>query len=151
MAQLNIKTNKRRLNLFEQGETEVYITSPVTYSKITSDALLEAAARNSGVKQSVIYSGVLAVTNEFENFLLNGHSVQVPGLGTFRVSIRAKAVATQKEAGGSAVYRRSISYTPAPELKNKLQNMQLSAISSDILTSADDEEPAGDDEHNEGD
>ena len=42
MATVNIKTNKRRLRMVDQGETEVFVTSPITYSRIGSDDLLEA-------------------------------------------------------------------------------------------------------------
>ena len=139
MAKITIKTNKRRLNLFEQGETDVYVTSPVTYSKITADDLLEAAARNSGINDATIYAGMRAVVNEFENFLMNGHSVQVPLLGTYRLSLRGKAVATEEEAGANAIYRRGIIYTPTTRLKAKLNSINLSALPADILTTADDE------------
>ena len=146
MATINIKTNLRRVKFLGQDEeTDVYVTSPITYSKISSEDLLEAAARNSGINEATIYAGMKAVVNEFENFLMNGHSVQVPNLGTFRLSLRAKAVATQQEAGANAIYRRSILYTPTTRLKAKLKNINISAIPGDILTTADDEpEPAGD-------
>ena len=139
MAKITIKTNKRRMNLFEQGETDVYVTSPVTYSKITADDLLEAAARNSGINDATIYAGMRAVVNEFENFLMNGHSVQVPLLGTYRLSLRSKAVATEAEAGANAIYRRGIIYTPTTRLKAKLNSINLNALPADILTTADDE------------
>ena len=138
MATVNIKTNKRRLRMVDQGETEVFVTSPITYSRIGSDDLLEAAARNSGINEATIFAGMKGVVNEFENFLMNGHSVQVPLLGTFRISLRGKAVATQEEAGANAVYRRGIIYTPTTRLKAKLKSLSLSAIPADIETSADD-------------
>ncbi|MCH5176834.1 MAG: hypothetical protein J1F25_02345, partial [Prevotellaceae bacterium] len=75
---MKIKTNLRKLPFQEKP---IYITSPVHYSRIDSDALMEAAARNSGINEATIYAGMKAVLNEFENFLMNGHPVQVPLLG----------------------------------------------------------------------
>lgn len=137
---LLLKTNLKK---FAFQEKPLYVTSAVHYHRIESEDLLEAAARNSGINEATIYAGMKAVLNEFENFLLNGHSVQVPLLGTFRASVNAKGVDTNEEAGAQTVYRRRIIYTPSKKLKEKLNNMSLVSLQSDILTTADDDRKSG--------
>lgn len=130
-----VKTNLRKMSFQEKP---LYVTSPVHYNRITSEDLLEAASRNSGINEATIYAGLKAVLNEFENFLMNGHPVQVPLLGSFRVSFNAKGVDTNEEAGAQTVYRRRILFTPTSKLKSKLQSMSLTGLAADILTTADD-------------
>ena len=133
---MKVKTNLRK---FPFQEKPLYVTSPVQYNRIDSDALMEAAARNSGINEATIYAGLKAVLNEFEKFLMNGHPVQVPLLGTFRVSFNAKGVDTNEEAGAQTIYRRRILFKPATRLKSKLQAMSLTGLATDILTTADDD------------
>lgn len=135
-----VKTNLRKMPFQEKP---LYVTSPVRYNRITDDALLEAAARNSGINEATIYAGMKAVLNEFENFLLNGHPVQVPLLGSFRVSFNAKGVDVNEDAGVQTIYRRRILFRPSTRLKSKLQAMSIAALPADILTTADDDKPSG--------
>ncbi|MCH5177655.1 MAG: hypothetical protein J1F25_06495 [Prevotellaceae bacterium] len=135
-----VKTNLRK---FPFQEKPLYVTSAVHYNRITSEALLEAAARNSGINEATIYAGMKAVLNEFENFLLNGHSVQVPLLGSYRVSFRAKGVDSKEEAGANTIYRRRIIFSPSSRLQSKLKAMTIGSLAADILTTADDDKPSG--------
>ena len=137
---LVIKTNLKKLAFQEKP---LYVTSAVHYHRIDSEDLLEAASRNSGINEATIYAGMKAVLNEFQNFLMNGHSVQVPLLGSFRISISAKGVDTNEEAGAQTVYRRRILFTPAKKLKERLYNLPLQSLQADILTTADDDRKSG--------
>lgn len=133
-----IKSNLRNIAFKKES---AYLTTPVNYLRITSNELLEAAARNSGINKATIFAGLNAVVNEFENYLLKGHPVQVPELGSFRVSLNAKAAATAEEAGAKKVYRRRIIFTPTTDLRTKLNEVALTQLGADILTSADDPAP----------
>ena len=136
---MKVATRKQRIAYMKK---EMIVTKPVYYETVKEKELLEAAARNNGIKKGVINTAVEAVINEFKNFLFKGHPVVIPGLGTFKVRLQAHACETSDldNAGVSAVYRRGISYVADKELKQEAAGMGLSILERDIITMADDEE-----------
>ncbi len=137
MSKIWIKTNRQRLAALKK---EAYVTRVVSFTSVKKDALLEAAARNSGIKKGVIYSAMDAVMNEFMNFLVNGHPVQLPELGTFRFSVKARVADSVEEISADKVYRRKVVFTPSKHLKQQLGNTELIGLAKDITTSLDDKE-----------
>lgn len=119
-----LKANYQRVAVKDK---RAYVTRVVTYSKINKDALLRRAAANSGIRRGVIYTAADAIFNEFENFLLNGHSVELPILGNFRFGIHAKISDTREDAGAGKVYRKRLIYTPSAELKQKVKEVSLAS------------------------
>lgn len=122
MAKIWLRTKLQNLAMKKK---EAYVTRTVTFPPIDKDQLLERAADNSGIRRGVIYAAADAITNEIQNFLVNGHSVEVPLLGHFRFGINAKATNTEKEAGASQVYRRKIHYTPNKAIWRTLQQVNF--------------------------
>ena len=129
---------KSKLQNLAMKKTEAYVTRSITLPRIDKDTLLARAADNSGIRRGVFYQAVDALTNEFKNFLMNGHSVEVPEVGSFRFGVNAKATDTEAEAGAGQVYRRKILYVPNKNLWRLLQ--QVSLIDHDE-TDEDDDEP----------
>lgn len=102
-----------------------YVIRNDSYSLISNNEFISAVQRNSGLDAHIVQAASDAIAKEFQNLLLNGHAVTVPGLGIFRFALNAKAKATQKEAGAIAVYRKKILYRPAKELKVGLSKIAL--------------------------
>lgn len=122
MGKIILKGKRQYVHFLSKS---AYLTRTATYSKIDSDQLLERAADNSGVSKGVIYTALDAVMREFRNFLLNGHSVQLPEVGTFRFSIRCKAVDTAEEVTADNVSVRHIVYTPSTAMRTLIKNVSL--------------------------
>ncbi len=120
---------KSKLQNLAMKKKEAYVTRSVTLPRIDKDTLLERAADNSGIRKGVVYAAADAITNEIENFLLNGHSVEIPLLGSFRFGVNAKATDTEAEAGAGQVYRRKIIYTPSKPIWRALQTVSLVDVS----------------------
>ena len=116
---------KSKLQNLAMKKTEAYVTRSVTLPRIDKEQLLNRAADNSGISRGTIYAAADAINNEFENFIMNGHSVEVPLIGSFRFGVNAKATDTEAEAGAGQVYRRKIHYVPSKELWRKLQQVSL--------------------------
>jgi len=134
---MKVTARKQRIAYMKK---DMVVTKPVYYETITKDELLDAASRNNNIKPSTIQVAIDAVLNEFQNFLFKGHPVTLPGLGTFKVRIQAKAVEVgSKDFGVPAVYNRSISYRIDKKLKQMCKEMGLSILERDILTIQDDE------------
>lgn len=118
---------------------EGYVSRAVTYSKIDGDEVLELAAQNSGINQAQLSAAMYAIRQSFINFLLNGHSVELPGVGIFRVGVNAKMVDEASMVSVDQIYRRKIHYLPSIDLKNRLTRI---SFSTDPMETIPEEEPA---------
>ena len=123
---------KSKLQNLAMKKTEAYVTRSITLPRIDNDTLLERAAANSGIRRATIFSAAEAIFNEMENFLLNGHSIEVKPLGTFRFGVNAHATDTEQESGAGQVYRRKILYRCSKDLWRKLQQVTLIDHNEDV-------------------
>ena len=105
---------------------EGYVSRAVTYSKIDGDEVLELAAQNSGINQAQLSAAMYAIRQSFVNFLLNGHSVELPGVGIFRVGVNAKMVDEATKVSVDQIYRRKIHFLPSTVLKDRLTRISFS-------------------------
>ena len=138
MAKVVLKSNLQNLAFKKES---AYVTRAVQHGNIDGDSFLEAVNRNSNLDRHIVYSAAEAISKEFKNFLMNGFSVTVPGIGIFSYGIKAKAAATAEEAGAGKVYRRKINYRPTVELKNLAKQVKLT---SNVVVATDEEEGEGD-------
>jgi predicted histone-like DNA-binding protein len=53
--------------------------------------------------------------------LLNGHTVHIGGLGTFRLTVSGKGMETEKEVDANSIKQVNIRYMPAVEVKEAIQ------------------------------
>jgi predicted histone-like DNA-binding protein len=123
-----IKTKKYAYKVFGT-DTVRYAKRAIRYSTISGDELVEAASRNSQVNPGVMRSAMNAVLNEFHNFMLNGHSVELPGLGYFRFSFSAKAAKSEEDLKekGLQMKRKRVLFRP-----NTLIREELSAVTFEM-------------------
>ena len=112
-----IKTKKQR---FAAQEKEGYATRPVRYTTIKAADLVDAASRNNSIPKSYIETACEAIANEFQNYILNGHSVKVPQVGTFRLVFKVKAGDTPEE---SSIKSRHIRLRAGKELSELLNRL----------------------------
>ena len=119
-------------------DKEGYVSRAVTYSKIDGDEVLELAAQNSGINQAQLSAAMYAIRQSFINFLMNGHSVELPGVGIFRVGVNAKMVDEASMVSVDQIYRRKIHYLPSIDLKNRLTRI---SFSTDPMETIPEEEP----------
>ena len=119
-------------------DKEGYVSRAVTYSKIDGDEVLELAAQNSGINQAQLSAAMYAIRQSFINFLMNGHSVELPGVGIFRVGVNAKMVDEVSKVSVDQIYRRKIHYLPSIDLKNRLTRI---SFSTDPMETIPEEEP----------
>ena len=89
-------------------DKEGYVSRAVTYSKIDGDEVLVLAAQNSGINQAQLSAAMYAIRQSFINFLMNGHSVELPGVGIFRVGVNAKMVDEAAKVSVDQIYREDV-------------------------------------------
>ena len=135
----NVWLKKSLFNMAAKKK-EIYCTRNVTLPRISSSDLVAAAARNSGLDRGTLQAAMDALNKEFQNYLLIGHSVEVPNIGTFRFRINAHGTDTEQEAGAGQIYTRKIWFQCNRELWRLCQAVQFEQMPTGD-TEDDDEEP----------
>ena len=125
MGQINLKTRQQRI-AYKDDNKEYFLTSPSQYSRIDADQIIEFSSENSGIPKAQMVSAFYALNQQIEQFLLNGHSLEILNLGYLYLSVNAKAVETEEEAGAKAVKRISVKFRQSKKLRDLINsNVQL--------------------------
>ena len=125
MGQINLKTRQQRI-AYKEDDKDYFLTSPEQYSKITIEQILNYCSENSGIPKAQMASAFYALNQQVEQFLLNGHSLELLNLGCLYLSINAKATETEEEAGAKAVTRISVKFRQSKKLRDMINsNVQL--------------------------
>lgn len=119
----------------------MYVTRAVRYSTISRKALAEMMATDTGLPRGVVLAVWAAVEKQMIQMVMNGHGINLEGLGIFAPDINAYAVddAPQKAPDGTMipvtewlktygvgnVYRRKFRFYPDKALWRKLQRVEL--------------------------
>lgn len=135
MGTIRLKSSSQYLNVVNDNR---WVTRTVTYSKIDGDSVLDYAEMNSGINRGQLAAAMHAVVQSFKNFLLNGHSVELPEVGIFRFSVSAYAREDVEDAGADAVRVRRVLFTPSTRLKSEIAAVSLTSSDSDSDSDSDD-------------
>ena len=135
MAKIMVNAALQRIAILEK---EGYVSRAIVYSKISGDEVLEFASMNSGINQGQLSAAMHAVVQEFRNHLLTGHSVELPGVGIFRVGVNSKMVEAPEDVSVSNITRRKIYFLPSTNIK-----ALLSRVSFTTTGDSEDEEDNG--------
>lgn len=109
-----MKTRQKRIAYLD---TELFMTSSEHYSQIGADEIIEYSSENSGIPKAQMASAFYALNQQIRQFLLNGHSLELPNLGFLYLSVNAKATETEEEAGAKAVTRISVKFRQCKKLR----------------------------------
>lgn len=105
-----------------------YYAQPELYSQISKEDIIEAAQRNTSIPRAYLDMAYDALINEVENFVMNGHSVQIPNLGT--ISCRINGIGSETKQTFSTEYIRKVGFTflPDPYIKKLLKKVQFRQV-----------------------
>ena len=122
-----------------------YVMKPEMYSSLSQAKVVREAALRSGVSRGVMQACWDAAGEVIKAWATEGHSVALPGLGTMRFGLRAKAVDDVNKVKTGLIKSRRIIFTPAVDLKEELANTSIQITCYDRngeevrrVTSADD-------------
>ena len=122
MAKIKVNAALQRIAILEK---EGYVSRAVVYSKISGDEVLEFASMNSGINQGQLSAAMHAIVQEFRNHLLTGHSVELPGVGIFRVGVNSKMVEAPEDVSVNNITRRKIHFLPSTFIKSYLNRVSF--------------------------
>ena len=102
-----------------------YVMLPELYSTLDQDKVINEAAIRSGVNEGVMRACWDGAGKVIKAWATEGHSVALPGLGTMRFGLRAKAVEDVNDVKASLIKTRRIIFTPTQELKDELKDTAI--------------------------
>ena len=98
-----------------------YVMSPELYIPLSQSKVIKEAALRSGVSRGVMQACWDAAGEVIKAWATEGHSVALPGLGTMRFGVRAKAVEKVEDVKSGLISARRIIFTPNSDLKEELK------------------------------
>lgn len=95
------------------------------YSQIGRDQILEAAQRNSQIPKSYLDQTFDALEVEIENFVMNGHSITLDGLGTITSTLHSRGVASEDLVLADNINRVKFGFRAASNLRKMLKSANI--------------------------
>ena len=121
-----LKSVEQNVNYLNTGETASgYMLRPIRYSTIGANDLVDTIAKNSYVPRTYVAATLEGIMTAMENYLLNGHSIELPNFGFSTLSCDCKVAKTAAEAGMDQFKKLNIKFRPSTTLKTKLENVEV--------------------------
>ena len=118
---IKVIAQKREVKL-GKNPGKKFVMRPDLYIPIQEKKVFSEAATHSGISAGVIKAAWDAAGEVIKAWATEGHSVALPGLGTMRFGLRAKAVEDVNDVKAGLITARRIIFTPAVDLKEELAN-----------------------------
>ena len=122
---LKVKAKEREIKIGKNPGVYRYVMLPELYSTLDQDKVIKEAALRSGVTEGVMQACWDGAGKVIKAWATEGHSVALPGLGTMRFGLRAKAVENVNDVKTSLIKTRRIIFTPAQDLKDELKDTAI--------------------------
>lgn len=110
------------------------------YSNIPKEEILDAAQRNSNVPKSFLSTSLDAIEKEIINHVMNGHSIEIPNLGTIYPAVQSGALVRGSDYSDSeelasllpsTIRKVKFKFRPSPKLK-RLINKQAIKLTTNV-------------------
>ena len=102
-----------------------FVMRPDLYVPIQEKKVFAEAATHSGISAGVIKAAWDAAGEVIRTWATEGHSIPIPGLGTMRFGVRAKAVENLEDVKTNLISVRRIIFTPNTDVKDELKNTSI--------------------------
>ena len=123
---LKVKAVEKKIKFSKTDEGVYrYVMQPELYIPLTTEKVIKEAALRSGVSKGVMQACWVAAGEVIKVWATEGHSVALPGLGSMRFGLRAKAVEDVNKVKTSLIKTRRIIFVPAVDLKDELANTAI--------------------------
>jgi len=130
---IKVIAQRRELKIGKNPGAKRFVMRPDLYSSIAEKKVFTEASTHSGISAGVIKAAWEAAGAVIRTWATEGHSVPVPGLGTMRFGVRAKAVEKLDEVKTGLITTRRIVFTPSVDVKDELKNtsIQITCLDED--------------------
>ena len=130
---IKVIAQRRELKIGKNPRAKRFVMRPDLYRAIAEKKVFTEAATHSGISAGVIKAAWEAAGAVIRTWATEGHSVPVPGLGTMRFGVRAKAVEKLDDVKTGLITTRRIVFTPSVDVKDELKNtsIQITCLDED--------------------
>ena len=118
---IKVIAQRRVLKIGKNPGVKKFVMRPDLYIPIQEKKVFKEASTRSGISVGVMKAAWDAAGEVIKAWATEGHSVAIPGLGTMRFTVRAKAVANVNDVKTGLIKSRRIVFTPDTDLKEELQ------------------------------
>lgn len=95
------------------------------YSQIGRAQILEAAQRNSQIPKSYLDQTFDALEVEIQNFVMNGHSITLEGLGTITSNLHSRGRLIPADVTAEDILRVKFGFRAASSLRRMLNSANI--------------------------
>ena len=122
---INLKAKETLQQIGEFKGKYRYVLGTEIYNRLSESKVIQEAALRSGVSRGVMQACWDAAGDVIKAWATEGHSVAIPGLGTMRLGVRAKSVATVNDVASSIITSRRVLFTPSTQIKRELADTSI--------------------------
>ena len=122
---INLKAKETLQQIGEYKGKYRYVLGTEIYNRLSEAKVIQEAALRSGVSRGVMQACWDAAGDVIKAWATEGHSVAIPGLGTMRLGVRAKSVATVNDVASGIITSRRVIFTPNPLIKRELAETSI--------------------------
>ena len=122
---INLKAKETLQQIGEYKGKYRYVLGTEIYNRLSEQKVIQEAALRSGVSRGVMQACWDAAGDVIKAWATEGHSVAIPGLGTMRLGVRAKSVASVNDVASSIITSRRVLFTPSPQIKRELAETSI--------------------------
>ncbi len=125
MSKIILKSQEQNVNYLKTGEVKSgYVLRPVQYSRIESADIVDYCANTCSLPRTFLAASLAAIESALTHFILNGHSVSIPNLGTFSLSCEGKVAEKSEDAGMNQFKGFHLNFRPSVQLKSAIDRVE---------------------------
>ena len=123
---IKVKAVERNVSFDKNVEKWAYVMQAELYSKLSQSKVIQEAAMRSGISKGSINAAWDAIGEVIKAWATEGHSVEIPGLGSMRFGLRATSVSDVNRVGSGLITSRRVIFTPNVDIKEELARTSVS-------------------------
>ena len=102
-------------------KTVAYYPIQVPAPRVMTEDLVNYIAENSQLPRAVVPAALAAIQKSIANFVLNGHSVTIPRLGTFTATVKSKPKASAGDVTAADIKKVFCRFRPSTETSDPVK------------------------------
>ncbi|MBP3774871.1 MAG: hypothetical protein ILA34_05940 [Bacteroidaceae bacterium] len=114
--------------------TVKYYAQKTVYKRLTGEDVMDVLVADCQLPRVVAVQAVGAITKSIRNFVLNGHRVNIVGLGSFSAKCNSRGQADRQKVSAEDIKRLSLRFTPSGVLRQAAA--QVSFVLADSADNA---------------
>ncbi len=123
---INVKAIERNISFNGAEKKYAYVMRAQCYNRLSQDKVMAQASLYSGLSKAAIMSAATAIASVVSDWATEGHSVDIPYLGTMRFGLRSQAADTADDVSSSLITSRRVVFSPSSDIKDALSNTSIS-------------------------